>query len=426
MRQISVSGVAGGRALGRPPVQLSAQYVALMRPELAGLVAEIVAEVCASVPGYGDVLGGPLGRLIRECVRRNVSTFVARIADPRAVSPERDEVCRVVGRLEALNGHSMDRLQTAYRIGVQVAWRRWVKVAARHDVPAHIVSELADALFGYIDEMTSLSRVGHAEGRARSLQRVQERRARLLAVLVGGEPVAHGNLAELAEQAAWPLPAVATPVVVGGADESAGEVVVDGEALDHDVLADLNVSQPCLVIPGPMTAEREQMLGRFLVTAVAAIGLSVPLAEVAQSVRWARRTLTLTLTHTAEQVADPTHPHQRPARSEDHLLQLWLLSDPALTQHVAEHQLAPLSGLADGRRERLTKTLLAWLSARGNVEKMSKLLAVHPQTVRYRLRALDKAFGPLLDDPEWRLATELVLRGRAASGTNGARELRSP
>lgn len=420
MHQIAVSRVAGGRGVGRPPARLSAQHVALMRPELGSMLAEIVAEVCAGVPGYGEVLDGPLGRLIRQCVQRNVSTFVARIADPQAVSPERDEVCRVVGRLEALNGHSMDRLQTAYRIGVQVAWRRWIKVAARHDVPAHIVSELADALFEYIDEMTSLSRVGHAEGRARSRQRVQERRARLLSVLVGGEPLADGTLAELAEQAAWPLPAVATPVVVG-AGESAGDVVVDGEALDQDVLADLNVAQPCLVIPGPMTAEREQMLSRFLGTAAAAIGLSVPLSEVPQSVRWARRTLTLT--RSADLVADPTQPHPRSARSEDHLLQLWLSSDPTLTQHVAEHQLAPLSGLADGRRERLTKTLLAWLSARGNVEKMSKLLAVHPQTVRYRLRALDKAFGPLLDDPEWRLATELVLRGRAASGT---RELKSP
>ena len=41
---------------------------------------------------------------------------------------------------------------------------------------------------------------------------------------------------------------------------------------------------------------------------------------------------------------------------------------------------------------------------------MAKSLQVHPQTVRYRMRGIDKDLGPLLDDPEWRLTTEMVLR----------------
>jgi DNA-binding PucR family transcriptional regulator len=35
---------------------------------------------------------------------------------------------------------------------------------------------------------------------------------------------------------------------------------------------------------------------------------------------------------------------------------------------------------------------------------------VHPQTVRYRVRRLEQAFGGLLGDPDARFTLELVLR----------------
>lgn len=385
--------------------RLSVHHVALMRPELPSLIAEILAEVVANVPGYEQLLDSPFGGLMRQCVQRNVATFVARVADPDAASPKRDELCRTVGRLEALNGHSMDRLQTAYRVGVRVAWRRWVRVSKRHGISTPVVSTLADSLFSYVDEMTSLSREGHAEGRTRSGHRVEEQRARLLARLVSREPATHGVLAELAEQAAWPLPEEATPVVIQTGAGSA----LDRTALDGDVLADLDDPLPHLLIPGPMNAAREHMLTLVLGTAQAAIGLTVPLTDVAHSVRWARRTLAITA-HAEHNLDDPAEAGSPLVRSEDHLLRLWLCSDPDLTRYIAARQFAPLQGFTESRRTRLTDTLLAWFSTRGNVEQMAHQLVLHPQTVRYRMRALDKTLGPLLDDPEWRLATELVLR----------------
>lgn len=41
---------------------------------------------------------------------------------------------------------------------------------------------------------------------------------------------------------------------------------------------------------------------------------------------------------------------------------------------------------------------------------MGEALGVHAQTVRYRMRTLDTIFGEQLADPEWRFATEIVLR----------------
>jgi DNA-binding PucR family transcriptional regulator len=55
-------------------------------------------------------------------------------------------------------------------------------------------------------------------------------------------------------------------------------------------------------------------------------------------------------------------------------------------------------------------TLRIWLTTRGTAAQVAEQLGVHPQTVRYRLRILDRAFGAQLTDPDDRFATEIALR----------------
>jgi DNA-binding PucR family transcriptional regulator len=96
--------------------------------------------------------------------------------------------------------------------------------------------------------------------------------------------------------------------------------------------------------------------------------------------------------------------------SENHLLPLWLLGDPALADQMARKYLRPLVGLTTAQRARLIDTLRIWLTTRGTAGQVAELLGVHPQTVRYRLRTLDRAFGDLLAHPDDRFATEIALR----------------
>ena len=384
------------RNLAEPLTPIPPYLVAQMRPELPTLFAEIVREICATIPGYEELLDGPYGTLIKDNVQRNLSTFFARVANPELASPERDELCRAAGRLEALNGHSMDRLHTAYRIGVQVTWRRVIKVARRNNTPMPVMSAFVDTLFGYVEEMTALAREGHSEAKAQSARQLDERRTLLLRRLVEASPITGGVLAGFAGRAAWAVPDTATPVAL-----SPGAEVLRG-ALPEDVLADFGDPQPHLLVPGPVDGEREQMILAALVSGRGAAGLTVPLAEAPHSLRWARRVLA----STPPSASGPAWLE----RVEDRLLQLWLMTDPDLARHVAARQLAPLGAMTAARRTRTLETLLAWLSSRGNVEQMAKSLQVHPQTVRYRMRGIDKDLGPLLDDPEWRLTTEMVLR----------------
>jgi PucR C-terminal helix-turn-helix domain/Purine catabolism regulatory protein-like family/GGDEF-like domain len=69
----------------------------------------------------------------------------------------------------------------------------------------------------------------------------------------------------------------------------------------------------------------------------------------------------------------------------------------------------PLGDLGEGGAAQLV-TLRAYLDAHGDVGKASKRLAVHPNTLRYRLRRLVDVAGLDLDDPDERLVTELQLR----------------
>jgi hypothetical protein len=96
--------------------------------------------------------------------------------------------------------------------------------------------------------------------------------------------------------------------------------------------------------------------------------------------------------------------------AEDHLATLLLTSDRALAADLAASRLAPLAGLADGPRARLTETLRAWLDRPGQVQAVAAELGVHPQTVRYRLRQLRELFGTRLEDPEARFELSLALR----------------
>lgn len=144
------------------------------------------------------------------------------------------------------------------------------------------------------------------------------------------------------------------------------------------------------------------MLERALLGTRAAIGLTVPTALASDSIRWARRVLELV---DAGIIADAPL-----VLCEDHLITLWLLSDPALLDQLARRELAPIAGISTTRRERLTETLRVWLETRGTAAHMGELLDVHPQTVRYRMRNLETIFGEQLVDPESRFSTEAVLR----------------
>lgn len=381
---------------GEPLGPLPQEFAAIIRPELPSLIQEIGIEVTRAYPEYGRLLRGPYGQAIQIGVEQNISVFVEQVASPSTPSPLRDEMLRRFGRFEAYEGRSLDSLHGAYRLGARVALRRAKRIGRRYNLSPTLMLSFADALFAYVDELEALTREGYLEVRARTAEQDATVRRRLLHLIMAGPPVPRSAITELSEQAGWPLPEKVTLVALRTSPELAGT------ELDNDVLAELGGPHPHLLVPGPVDDQRRHTLENALTGHRATVGLTVPTADAADSIRWARRLLDFIDSGVVDD-APLTF-------CSDHMLTLWLLSDPALLNHLAERELAPLAGLTPTRRNRLLETLRIWLDTRGTAARMGELLDVHPQTVRYRLRNLESIFGDQLTDPESRFATEVVLR----------------
>jgi hypothetical protein len=350
---------------------------------------------------------------------------VDRIADPGAPLGHRDEVARMLGRHQAEEGRSLDSLQAAYRVGSQVAWQRAMAVGREAELDAAVMSLLADAVFGYMDELAELSVQGYRELRAASAEEQQAARRRLLQLILNrDQPVPHRALVDVAEDANWPLPELVTAVAVQTApareeaetgDEAVELTPVPAEA---DVLASVDDSQPHLLIPGETGPGREAALRARLDGRRAAIGLTVPLLDAADSLRWARQALDLAESGAIE-AGQIVH-------CEEHLVTLWLMSDHGLADQVSRRQLGALEGLTPRQQERLTETFGAWLETRGRAAEIADRLQVHPQTVRYRIRQLERTLGEQFGDPEARFAMEMVLRVMRIRGRLGTDESGPP
>ncbi|MCX5339415.1 helix-turn-helix domain-containing protein [Streptomyces atratus] len=389
-------GVVQPSDLGEPLGPLPQEFAAIVRPELPSLIKEIGLEVTRAYPEYARLLDGPYGQGIRVGVEQSISVFVDQVAEPAAPSALRDEMCRRFGRFEAYEGRSLDQLQGAYRLGARIALRRAKKVGRRYNLSPTMMLTFADALFSYVDELEALSREGYLEVRAASGDHTDTLRRRLLHLVLAGRPVPRTAIAELCERTGWVLPDEVTLVAVRHSAD------LGRLGADRDILVDFTDPQPHLLIPGPFDEMRRRMLDHALPGARAAIGLTVPTALASDSIRWARRVLEL---------VDAGVIDDAPViLCEDHLITLWLLSDPVLLDQLARRELAPMAGISANRRERLTETLRIWLDTRGTAAQMGELLDVHPQTVRYRMRNLESIFGEQLVDPESRFSTEAVLR----------------
>ncbi len=240
-------------------------------------------------------------------------------------------------------------------------------------------------------------------GRVVTAMPVARARQALFAALAEDRCLPPKVLAELARQAGWPLPERARAVVLAGpsANEAPHLALQLAAALGQGLLGTID-NDVCLLVPDPGTDDRAT-LSAVLAGRTAAVGHSVPVADAASSLRWARRLLALTPAGAG--------PVERPVYVDDHLSDLLLLQDESLARALSARWLRPLEGLTPRQSERLEVTLLAWLES-GGAPEAARTLQVHPQTVRYRLRQIEKLFGPALREPRTRFELELALRGR--------------
>ncbi|WP_019629845.1 PucR family transcriptional regulator [Actinomadura atramentaria] len=375
-----------------------------MRARLPEVQEVMIAGVLREVPEYARPADPLYGRVVEAAVVFAMEHFVRLIDDPDASWAEIHQVYFEVGYGEAVEGRSLEHLQDAMRIASRLAWRYLAGEYEREGRPLEMFSAMAEANFAYLDELSSAAAEGYARAREKAAGEREQRRARLMALLLSETPVPDNVVAEQATVAGWRLPArlavaVLQPLPGNGGEGPAG--------LPPEMLAGLDQGRPCIVVPDPDGPGRMDRLAVTFAGWTAAVGPGVAPADARISLHWARRALDL-----APRERDAARVRRGSlVRAEDHLPELLLQESGQLVDIVAARRLAPLQLMNRSKKGlSLAVTLLECLKNGFNATDAAVALNVHPQTVRYRMAQLTDLFDFDIEDPEIRLELMLVLR----------------
>ncbi|MFB4309714.1 PucR family transcriptional regulator [Actinomadura sp. GTD37] len=379
--------------------------IARVRAELPSLAEEILEESARTVPLVAALLRGDAAAR-RPGAGGPARPYLERLANPRMSRSEEAALFRSLGEDACAQGLPLDSLQAAFRVGTQIAWRRFARVCRETGASSEQLCRLTEALFAAVDKISSDFTAGYAERADRDCGALRAKRARLLDALLSG-PTAE-TAAELSRAAHWRLPRAVACVALDGPARAADRMA---PALDPDVLVDLQRPDPCLLLPDPDGPGRLDVLRRALRGIRHAVGPGVPPRDAQLSRRLADRALTLLR---GGRLGDVEH-----VRCTDHLPALLMAGDEDVARRLVARRLAVFAGMRPDQRRRLEGTLLEWLATGGTFPEVAARLSVHPQTVRYRMRRLEELFGDRLQDPGWRYETLLALQadrlfGRAA------------
>ncbi|WP_046733079.1 PucR family transcriptional regulator [Streptomyces humi] len=389
----------------RPATPIPAGLARRLRDGLAAVAAEVEEEVRKQVPEYARSEGAVGGRL-RTGVVEALTLFVDHVTGSGEDGGDTiTATYHQLGGDTARAGRSLEALQSALRVGGMHAWRLLGRTAEDLGVDSAVVSALGELAFRTVHEVAEAAAAGYAAATLDDLGELERRRRRLLDLLLGERPAAPNAVQELARGARWTVPE-RVAVVVFAADS--GDLDEEPPPSPAGALTDVRARPPRLLLPDPDSSG--SLEGRRLALTLrgrpAAIGPAVPPAEAAHSLRWATRALRL--------MERGILPRQGLLRCADHLSTLLLHGDEPLLAHLRSRALAPLETVARTPRARLRETLLAWLLCGGSVPGTADRLNVHAQTVRYRLRQLDRLFGDRLYDPATRLELILALQAPAS------------
>ena len=379
---------------------LPAEIADLIEPELDATTDEILATIAREVPDYARPLEGSFGRGVRTGVTEALRQFVELIRSPSGARGPGREVYVGLGAGELRQGRTLDALQSAYRVGARVAWRRLAAAARRAGVESDVLSLLAESIFAYIEELSADSVEGYAEARSRLEGERRRRRRELVTVLVRDPPAEQADLRAAAESAAWRLPGTAAALACP--EEQLERLA---RRLPADALVAPLDGIGCAILADPDGPGRRSEIERAAEGAAhAALGPTGPLHSLGASWSLARATLRAI---DAGAIEAPGL-----VRVDDALTRLLLFENGGLVERIAARRLAALDPLTPKARRRMEKTALAYVQQKGNAAAMARTLGVHAQTARYRLSGLRELLGDMLDDPDARFELELALRAR--------------
>jgi len=347
-----------------PATALVARLVEEIEAELDAVVEEIGDRIRAEIPDFRRL---PAERLARA-VHGNVSRALAALRDLREPTEEELERAAAVGRERAEQGLSVDAVLHAYRISITAVWSRFGELARAQGADVATVLAFSETLWRWADAVMDVVGAAHREVELEQAREEQQRRDAFVFALLTGT-LGPDELRR--ESATFGLDPEREYIPF----RARGRLKLDAMsiALDHDV-AGLATAPPS-PLPG------------------VTLGFAAPtrLESLPSGFAHASRALQTALAFGQVGAYTLADLSIRPA----------ILADEALGDAFAERHLAPLAGLG----MELEDTLRTYLDLGMKIDDTARVLHVHANTLRHRLRRFEEATGANLRDP--RVVVEL-------------------
>ncbi|MDI5908251.1 PucR family transcriptional regulator, partial [Streptomyces sp. 12257] len=237
-------GVPEGRGAAAVPPDLAE----LLRAQLEEVADEVEEEVRRQVPEYARPADGTYRENLRAGVVQALTLFVDHIADPRGRGDAIAATYYELGRGEALEGRSLDALQSALRVGGLHAWRLMGRTAEQLGLDSAVVTALGELAFRTVHEVAEAAAAGYSEARAHNTDELERRRRRLLDLLLGEGPVAPAAVQDMAHGARWSVPRQVAVVTLAATPDHREE---EWPLAAAGALVDMESRPPRMLIPDP-------------------------------------------------------------------------------------------------------------------------------------------------------------------------------
>jgi hypothetical protein len=311
---------------------------------------------------------------------------------------------------DAEAGIPLQALMEAYRIGCQLVWEEIITLAAaRPHIGKEALIRATERIWMAQDVLTRAASNGYRDQTVRQAVAQESRRAALIEALLQGRVTEQTTLWEVA--AMLRLPARGPYVAVAA----------DCPAIGTPALPDIEARLAPYDIPSAWRLLPDIQLGlvhvssddkldtlKRVLTRVTSTPIGVSsrfdgLTHVVDAVTYARIALS----------------SERPDGSmlavfDADSLAIAAVSAPRVMKQITTTVLAGLDEFEAADKDTLSTTFRTWVSCRGSATATAEKLFCHPNTVRHRLKRIEKATGKSLDRPrelaELCLAFEIELR----------------
>jgi hypothetical protein len=353
----------------------SADLLAQLESRRSEIESEMLRDLGALVPAYSELAGDELTRVAAHC-HEHVSAFLGALRRGRPPGGEELEFVRQVGRRRAREGFELENLMRGYRSGMRVLSRWIARCAGPDGASLQAALSMTQALIEHGDAInTSLAEGYHAEGQ-RVLAESRAAARDLVEDLLAGHagPALAARCRQLGLDPEQPLQvAVARPY-----DPARGLETTEKQLRMAGFPALAVHRHDHVVLMAPATVPLRSLLERSGPRQPMRAGISLPVTSLGDPVVQAHREALQALALAA--------PGQVVRLSDLSLFDYLVATADETSRRLAPRGLPAVDGV-------LRSTLDAYASADLNAERAAQRLAVHPNTVHYRLGRVRRLTG---------------------------------